>query len=861
MIEVHHPEAGIILFPDDFSHDQIKDVLKRKFPAQVEPTRAGTGTPLQVQIGGNSQRDLQGTDVNAEAIVDEQQPERWDANLPQVNLPQFKSGQVDEPSDVQDVDLAPATDVRPRLSAFAPTATPEVKQVGGLPSKKWSDINYFDASSDGPLSQALQDLQKRTNHPQVQKDLALFRNSFEGRDDTFTMRPDPNADASLRNDDLDRISLEEAKGRLFHLLKDKNTYDLVFGLVGTGLGMAAGPAGMVALGAGGVMFGDQFHQLMMKTFSPETVADEPRNQGDLQNRLALNAQELARKGTEDVAYQMIVPGAGAALKTTVKGGKHVLGVTEDAGRKIRDATEKAADVVKNKVDLGVLQASDKAWLRTAAGLMQVFPVIGKHIQDSAVTTRRQFGQVTDDFLATIAPWRNVYAASKYIAKAGQKQLKAFKEKSGEKYQLFFALDDELGNPAIMRTKAMSEYAEGLTEEALEKSIPGIDAKHSKRLFNYIQTWTSVDENGVKNMPELLTWKQMRGFEHDLQAFYDKLSVEADGFEMFKRLKAILETAKADMDVSGLKPGKGEELKELIIDANEFWSNGWDRFKDPGSVGKTITGKALKDVMDDLGNVFTFGGPPTPDKLNELRKVVGDKAYKVTLRTYLEEAIESAVTTTKISGEPPVRSLDADKLREVLGLVEGDKNGRVLLKSALRGTGVKIKTLEDILALGDKVATIKISDANQFVIRRAVFAGMGLSAFTLGADFTLYGTVLAGLVLRGGGKYLTNPANLKMLTRLMDPKTSNAARDQLLTRIVRSVLDDSLPELSLEEGPLLRSPSETSTRGDKKKFRESQSRSGGVSRSRDMQRPFDVIEEAVPGTGVNPRDMQRPFDQP
>ena len=841
MIEVNHPEAGIILFPDDFSHDQIKDVLKRKFPAQVEPTRADPATELNasglpvpnVDIGGNREDPV-------------------DLDIPVLG------GQVDAQG--FEIDPAPAPDVRPRLSAFAPTATPG----SGLPSRKWSDINYFDASSDGPLLQSLQDLQKRTNHPQVQKDLALYINSFEGRDDTFTMRPDPDADASRRNDDLDRIPLEEAKGRLFHLLKDKNTYELVFGLAGTGLGTLAGPAAPVTstvLGAGGVMFGDQFHQLMMKTFSPETVADEPRNQGDLQNRLALNARALVGKGAEDTAYQMFPRAAGQVLKTTVKGGKHVLGVTEDAGRKIRDATEKAADVVKNKVDLGVLQASDKAWLRTAAGLMQVFPVIGKHIQDSAVTTRRQFGQVTDDFLATIAPWRNVYAASKYIAKAGQKQLKAFKEKSGEKYQLFFALDDELGNPAIMRTKAMSEYAEGLTEEALEKSIPGIDAKHSKRLFNYIQTWTSVDENGVKNMPELLTWKQMRGFEHDLQAFYDKLSVEADGFKMFKRLKAILETAKADMDVSGLKPGKGEELKERLLDANLHWSTGIDRFKDPGSVGKTITGKALKDVMDDLGNVFTFGGPPTPDKLNELRKIVGPKGYKVALRSHLEEAIESAITTNKISGENTVRSLDTDKLREVLGLVEGDKNGRVLLKSALRGTGVKIKTLEDILALGDKVATIKISDANQFVIRRAVFAGMGLSAFTLGADFTLYGTVLAGLVLRGGGKYLTNPANLKMLTRLMDPKTSNAARDQLLTRIVRSVLDDSLPELSLEEGPLLRSPSETSTRGDKKKFRESQSRSGGVSRSRDMQRPFDVIEEAVPGTGVNPRDMQRPFDRP
>ena len=61
MIEVNHPEAGIILFPDDFSHDQIKDVLKRKFPAQVERTRADPATELNasglpvpnVDIGGN----------------------------------------------------------------------------------------------------------------------------------------------------------------------------------------------------------------------------------------------------------------------------------------------------------------------------------------------------------------------------------------------------------------------------------------------------------------------------------------------------------------------------------------------------------------------------------------------------------------------------------------------------------------------------------------------------------------------------------------------------------------------------------------------------------------------------------------
>ena len=194
---------------------------------------------------------------------------------------------------VQVVDPAPAPDVRPRLSAFAPTVTSKVEQVGQV-GQVGADP---EVGQDIPPDVLLQRLEDSTNDPQVKKNLALLRN-------THRVLARDGSDATQRNVAA-MEDLEEAWARMESLVFDRTAWVAAFGTAGyiggavsgafSTLGLGTAPGAIIGGGLGAA-FGGQAYDAFVGMFFPELLNEE-----EIPDPMAASSTEASDVITDDMS--------------------------------------------------------------------------------------------------------------------------------------------------------------------------------------------------------------------------------------------------------------------------------------------------------------------------------------------------------------------------------------------------------------------------------------------------------------------------------------------------------------------------------------------------------------------------------
>ena len=311
-----------------------------------------------------------------------------------------------------------------------------------------------------------------------------------------------------------------------------------------------------------------------------------------------------------------------------------------------------------------------------------------------------------------------------------------------------AIDETIFNTALAKLAAANEY--------FAATIPNFSGGVASNM-------KQVNANIFGPGPDL-----DRGLMYKDEIFNIILGRAKTSDEAMKHLLALAETTPDQLRAykkAGNKSGVPVDLEVLVKDLDI----------DSPTYGQTIKkvlpvisqgpnagrNKILRRIFDDAIKESIEGLPAGVTSSQFLS--VNSVAPEIVQKSGLKKAAPDMVEFSDVRFDPK-------KFADQLGLDTED--GRRILATALEGTGVTVKGVQDFVNAVEMARGFVINDASTFLTRRLTLGGLR-SLFSFGGGAVLVGgaasmnPILTALGLKYGSRLLTDPKALKAFTEIYE----------------------------------------------------------------------------------------------
>lgn len=491
----------------------------------------------------------------------------------------------------------------------------------------------------------------------------------------------------------------------------------------------------------------------------------------------------SKKALKDAEEELLFTGGVTALGPVFRAFKPLIGKALGVG-KARALADAAAG---QRIPLGLIQASKNRGVKGVSRVVGVFPFVGtpfrKGAQASTTAVRNRF----DEVLNELAPNATIADTGVDLARAAKGRFKKFRSVAGALYDRFGKLAENASTKEIFPTDDLVEVAK--TRSAAQQAGE-ITLKSGGRLAPPTGAANPVTEflESATDLPENITIQQARQLQRDLQ---EAMTVGTrDGFDITRLIdaKKALERGINNPRVDLLPEGEATALVDSLTKANAFFAENIKRFE-------TATAKRFGRVNRNIfgPNVFKAGSlnedeifsavfnSKSPQAVADLKSLVGKNTFQKATRRFLQTAFDSA------NGA----SFDPGRFSAKLGL--DTEEGVQAVTKMLEGTGVNLKQLRSFIEVAEAAGSFVVPDSAVFLQRRFTLTGLkGILGGVLIGGAAVGSPVKVGaavLLTRQVGKILTDPEQLRLMTRVLSDTTTDQQARAMLLRLGRLALDD------------------------------------------------------------------------
>lgn len=571
-------------------------------------------------------------------------------------------------------------------------------------------------------------------------------------------------------------------------------------MVGAGLGGAVaapsasltGPVGPVAGMTLGAMAGSYLFDLA------ETVARQAQGKEIPKELQGMGPTETAMtEGAYEAAFSAGVPYIGPFLK---RGMARLFGVATPEAARMAGAGE------RHGVGLGIAHVSPRKFVKGASKVVGAFPFVGTPFRKGQARVVGQLDDAAADILNTLAPASTMQEVSKGLGARASARYNAFDRVASSLYDRFYQLADNLpeGMKEVVPTDSIKAYLAELGQKTAKEKIV---LEGGKKMASFGTDAVGEFLEQLSKLPDRITVEQARGLERQLNEIFDIGAKQGFDVSRLGGVKGALEVAKTNLDLRALPPEDAAKVMGAWSRANEFFHQTRKVFETAiarkfGRVDRNIFNRKVFQAgslsEDELfGAVFRS---KSPEAMNDLRQLVGPNAFKSTARQYLNDAFKASIMPAK-EGSGVGAMFSGASFEKRLGLDTAE--GKAALREMLKGTDLKVGDFEEFAQVAKKAGDIVIRDPSTFLTRRIILAGAatGLAGGILmgQGQMSVPASLVVAMATRYAAKKMMSATTLKSLTRVLNPSTSQAARNALVLRFAREAIDEGrdVREFTLE----------------------------------------------------------------
>ncbi len=331
--------------------------------------------------------------------------------------------------------------------------------------------------------------------------------------------------------------------------------------------------------------------------------------------------------------------------------------------------------------------------------------------------------------------------------------------------------------------------------------------------------TILQESGepfVKLLPDIppniarQNLEQMNGLISKIDEFMSTLDKTSNQDQFVRSMATQLKLAIMNdimTNVTGKNLGDAQDIVRALKKANEDYSltmssvfetataNRIGAVKKGGLKGRGVLTDATRQPVDTLAK--TIIQLDSPQAVGDLRTLVGAKTFKRIVAQVMNDAVEKAMKTAEGSGGA-LKQFNTQAFIDALGIKKGFGNRRAAITEMLNiaDSPFKMKDLDTLVKILEKIEGVPIPDVATFVARRAILSGwkgaLGSFMGSAGAVTALTGNfttlLAAATIFIGGSKFfsrlISKPETAKSFMKAMDETASTAVRRTAYIRAMR-----------------------------------------------------------------------------
>jgi len=617
---------------------------------------------------------------------------------------------------------------------------------------------------------------------------------------------------------IDPNLAEVGKAEGLELIGGRPTFEAAGAITGSVIGgAAANPATVVAGGVGGAAAGGQIYDLIQSS-----ITGDPTNFGTQAERLK---KDLSRETLLQTIFSK-VPGAYTAIKSKIFG-------------KADDTLYNAAK--RQNFPLSLSEGGNMI-SRGYGKVIGVFPFVGNPIKSKVTQSANFINKSSDDILNTFGPNVMLTKLGIDMTKASQKTYGEFRRVSSFFYDDFYKAVNAVDNTPIISTQNFKNSLQSFTklvDDGVIKLTTGGKLKGPQKdiLYNYAKS-------GGKGIPKYINATQYQSLIDDIQ-YYMRSAQKSEPYNLkvLTGLKSALETdlrllTKSDYQENLLKnvyplnksnsqlldPNLLSDIATKLKFADKVYAQGLEGsiingLKKSGIVKKTddivpIVGKKAfekpiasmfkkvdKNIFkpgfevpgsitsDDLATALLKKNSVSPQLVDDLRTLVGEKQFNKFVRARLQKGFDDSLYD---AGKESVGLIFNPYIfQKNLGL--NTKVGRDLLEVMLKDSKMTIQQLDDFFVIAKNHAGLSMPDVGSFMARRLTLAGpKAITGLAVGA--TTYSNPILGLSLvymaRKTSGFLANPKQLDTVMKVLDPKSTASQMKVASLKLIDAMISDS-----------------------------------------------------------------------
>jgi len=617
---------------------------------------------------------------------------------------------------------------------------------------------------------------------------------------------------------IDPNLAEVGKAEGLELIGGRPTFEAAGAITGSVVGgAAANPATVVAGGVGGAAAGGQIYDLIQSS-----ITGDPTNFGTQAERLK---KDLSRETLLQTIFSK-VPGAYTAIKSKIFG-------------KADDTLYNAAK--RQNFPLSLSEGGNMI-SRGYGKVIGVFPFVGNPIKSKVTQSANFINKSSDDILNTFGPNVMLTKLGIDMTKASQKTYGEFRRVSSFFYDDFYKAVNAVDNTPIISTQNFKNSLQSFTklvDDGVIKLTTGGKLKGPQKdiLYNYAKS-------GGKGIPKYINATQYQSLIDDIQ-YYMRSAQKSEPYNLkvLTGLKSALETdlrllTKSDYQENLLKnvyplnksnsqlldPNLLSDIATKLKFADKVYAQGLEGsiingLKKSGIVKKTddivpIVGKKAfekpiasmfkkvdKNIFkpgfevpgsitsDDLATALLKKNSVSPQLVDDLRTLVGEKQFNKFVRARLQKGFDDSLYD---AGKESVGLIFNPYIfQKNLGL--NTKVGRDLLEVMLKDSKMTIQQLDDFFVIAKNHAGLSMPDVGSFMARRLTLAGpKAITGLAVGA--TTYSNPILGLSLvymaRKTSGFLANPKQLDTVMKVLDPKSTASQMKVASLKLIDAMISDS-----------------------------------------------------------------------
>ena len=420
-----------------------------------------------------------------------------------------------------------------------------------------------------------------------------------------------------------------------------------------------------------------------------------------------------------------------------------------------------------------------------------------------------------------APIQHMTDVGMFMHKAAEDKYRRFSYINDLLYKSFERTSEKISKPFIstQNTKNIGK----LLQDRINQYKTTLDDGFTQ----YSPALNEVEDfivNTLGRLPQYITPLQLRGFQRTLNNLYGKMKADT-GMVNFAGSDVLAEARKAlttDLNnFAGWRQGlsaeemiAAESAKKALLRANSVFAKLSPLYKSPEakkfklidenmfSAGPELPGW---NYSDELFNIV-MKNKMTPQAAVDLKELVGEAAFDSVVRTWIDQGFKNALRTNSaidIVEQIPMGAgrtksvqvtdyaIDPDKFLRNIGY--GEPGFDKMLELTGRNSKVVKENIEQLVELARKIEQADIPEAFRLIQRRFALGGVrsGIKTFSFGAAAGVGGAaafgptpVIAGLLARFTGDFLSSPDVLKRYSQLIDEGTSQTVKRTAFANIMK-----------------------------------------------------------------------------